>query len=503
MDQLISDHVIVAAELLILLAGCGILMLDLLISDARRGKSVLVLALAIGALIGAGAIVIDGMVGSKGVAVYAFGNLWVRDPMGGVLKLVLLLAVAGTFLYVRGILPGCGFLGGGRFYALALFATAGMMVMISGHSLITIYIGVELLAVSLVALLSLSAVERDADAAIASAMTYFVYSALASGFLLCGMSLVYGATGAHELSKISDGLATAAVNGMPSKFFLTIGLVLMAMGAAFKLGVLPSGHWRSKVYASASVAVTLFLAGAPKIAAFAIVFRILVNGLLAQAADWQVMLIVLAVLSIALGSLVSIVQTNLKRMLAYTSISHMGFVLLGMAMGVVEGDSRYIYGAYGAAMFYVVTYVLMSMGAFGMILLLAQSGLESDQLDDFSGLNQRSPLLAGVMLVLMLSMAGVPFFVGFIAKMSILHSVIAGGYFGLAVVVVVLSLLGSIGYLKVVKKMYFDAPKGRLPVVAPLDLRLLVSINGLAVVGFGLFPHLPIAVCAATIARSL
>jgi NADH-quinone oxidoreductase subunit N len=313
------------------------------------------------------------------------------------------------------------------------------------------------------------------------------------------MSMIYGATGTLEITAVAERLYM----GQANKTILIFGLVFLVSGLAFKLGVVPFHMWIPDVYHGAPTAVTLLIASAPKLAAFAIVIRMLVNGLIVLAQDWQMMLIILSVLSMAVGNFAAIAQTNLKRMLAYSAISHMGFMLLGLVTGVVGADARFALNAYSSSMFYVITYVLTSAGTFGMILLLARSGFESDQLDDFKGLNQRSPWFAAVMMMMMFSMAGVPFFVGFFAKFSVLQAVVAAGYLWLAIAAVFFSLIGAFYYLRVVKVMYFDPPTDMTPIQAPIDIKLLMSANGLAVALLGIFPQALMSLCAYSLLRSL
>lgn len=330
-------------------------------------------------------------------------------------------------------------------------------------------------------------------------MKYFVLGALASGMLLYGMSMIYGATGTLEITELAEVL----YQGESNRTVLIFGLVFLVAGLAFKLGVVPFHMWIPDVYHGAPTPVTLLIGSAPKLAAFAIVMRLLVSGLITLAEDWQGMLIILSVLSMAVGNLAAIAQTNLKRMLAYSAISHMGFMLLGIVTGVVGGDPRYALNAYSSAMFYVIVYVLTTTAAFGMILLMARAGFEADELDDYKGLNKRSPWFAAIMLMIMFSMAGVPFFVGFFAKFSVLQAVVAAGYLWLAVVAVLFSLIGAFYYLRVVKLMYFDAPVEETPISAGLDMRILISANGLAMAGLGLFPQLIMSLCAYALLRSL
>jgi NADH-quinone oxidoreductase subunit N len=384
----------------------------------------------------------------------------------------------------------------GEFYALTLFATLGMMVMISANHFLTIYIGIELLSLSLYAMVALN---RDSISATEAAMKYFVLGALASGLLLYGMSMVYGATGTLEISAVAERI----ISGQADKNILLFGVVFLVAGIAFKLGVVPFHMWIPDVYHGAPTAVTLFIGTAPKLAAFAVVIRILVNGLLVAAQDWQMMLLILSVLSMAVGNFAAIAQTNIKRMLAYSAISHMGFMLLGMVTGIVGGDARYVLNAYSSSMFYVVTYVLTSAGTFGMIMLLARSGFESDEISDFAGLNKRSPWFAAVMMMLMFSLAGIPFFVGFFAKFSVLQAVVAAGYLWLAIAAVFFSLIGAYYYLRVVKVMYFDPPVHTSRIETTMNVKILMSANGLAVALLGIFPQSLMMVCTYSLMRSL
>jgi NADH-quinone oxidoreductase subunit N len=372
----------------------------------------------------------------------------------------------------------------------------GMMVMISASHFLTIYLGLEMLSLSLYAMVAMN---RDSVQSTEASMKYFVLGALASGLLLYGMSMIYGATGSLEISRVAGALYMNAAN----KTILVFGLVFLVAGLAFKLGVVPFHMWVPDVYHGSPTAVTMLIGSAPKLAAFAISIRMLVNGLLPLAQDWQQMLLIMSILSMAIGNLAAIAQTNIKRMLAYSAISHMGFMLLGLTSGVVGGDVGFAYNAYTSAMFYVVAYVMTSLAAFGVVLLLSRAGFEADNLDDFKGLNKRSPWFAAVMMIVMFSMAGIPFFVGFFAKFSVLLAVVAAGYVWLAVVAVVLSLIGAFYYLRVVKVMYFDAPSDETPIEAPAGMRFLLSANGLAIALFGLFPQTLMVFCAASIQRSL
>ena len=490
-DNFVVPNLLPAApEIFLVVMALAILMIDLLVKDSRRTVTFALTQLA---LIGCAAIQ---FATSTGEITYTFSNMFVDDLMSDLLKLFLYMTVLIVMFYSRGYIIEREAMNKGEYYVLALFATLGMMVMISANHFLTIYIGLELLSLSLYAMVAMN---RDSVVSTEAAMKYFVLGALASGLLLYGMSMIYGATGTLEITGIAERLYGGGVN----KTVMVFGLVFLVAGLAFKLGVVPFHMWIPDVYHGAPTSVTLFIGSAPKLAAFAIVMRLLVNGLITMAEDWQSMLIILSVLSMAIGNLAAIAQTNLKRMLAYSAISHMGFMLLGIVTGVVGGDARYALNAYSSSMFYVIAYVLMSAGTFGMILLMSRAGFEADELEDLKGLNKRSPWFAGIMLMLMFSMAGVPFFIGFFAKFSVLQAVVAAGYMWLAIVAVLFSLIGAFYYLRVVKLMYFDAPVDEAPLSAALDMRILISANGLAVAFLGLFPQVIMSLCDYALLRSL
>jgi NADH-quinone oxidoreductase subunit N len=374
-----------------------------------------------------------------------------------------------------------------------------MSFMISGQNFIVIYLGLELLTLSSYALVAL---RRDHTQATEAAMKYFVLGAMASGFLLYGMSMMYGATGSLELSAVFKAIASGQVNHQ----VLVFGLVFIVAGLAFKIGAVPFHMWIPDVYQGAPTAATLMIGGAPKLAAFAIMVRLLVEGLLPLAFDWQQMLSLLAIGSLVVGNLAAIAQTNLKRMLAYSTIAQMGFVLLGFVAGVINGQTTLAANAYSSAMFYMVSYVLTTLASFGVIMLLARQGFESEEITDLAGLNQRSPLYAGVMAICLFSMAGIPPMVGFYAKLSVLQSLIVSGqgfYIGLAIFAVLMSLIGAFYYLRVVKVMYFDEPVTATTVSATTDVRVVLSINGLLVLVLGVVPGALMALCADAIARML
>ena len=490
-DNFVVPNLLPAApEIFLTVMALAILMIDLLVKDSRRTVIFVLTQLT---LIGCAAIQ---FATSTGEITYTFSNMFVDDLMSDLLKLFLYMTMVIVMFYSRGYVIDRDSMNKGEYYVLALFATLGMMVMISANHFLTIYIGLELLSLSLYAMVAMN---RDSVQSTEAAMKYFVLGALASGLLLYGMSMIYGATGTLEITGIAERLYGGGVN----KSVMVFGLVFLVAGLAFKLGVVPFHMWIPDVYHGAPTSVTLLIGSAPKLAAFAIVMRLLVNGLITMAADWQAMLIILSVLSMAIGNLAAIAQTNLKRMLAYSAISHMGFMLLGIVTGVVSGDARYALNAYSSAMFYVIAYVLMSAGTFGMILLMSRAGFEAENIEDFKGLNKRSPWFAGIMLMLMFSMAGVPFFIGFFAKFSVLQAVVAAGYMWLAIVAVLFSLIGTFYYLRVVKVMYFDAPADDTPLAAPMDMRILISANGLAVAALGIFPQVIMSLCAYALLRSL
>jgi len=385
----------------------------------------------------------------------------------------------------------------GEFHALVLFALLGMMLMVSSAGLVTLYLGLELLALSAYGLV---AMDRDNAVASEAAMKYFILGSMASGLLLYGMSMVYGATGTLNLMEVAR--VTAQLAGAASdRTFLVFGLVFVVAGLAFKIGVAPFHMWIPDVYHGAPTAVTLVIGSAPKVAAFAMAVRMLVNGLPDLAQDWQEMLAILALASMAIGNITAIAQSNLKRMLAYSTIAHMGFMLLGLLSGVIGGNRLSMDDAYTAALFYVIVYVIMSVGAFGMLLFLSRAGFECENLEDLKGLSKTSPWFAFVMLILMFSLAGIPPTAGFYAKLAVLSAAVTAGYVWLAVAAVVLSLVGAFYYLRIVKLMYFDEPSDspRAGAVAPahpeLQMRVLLSANGLVLLLFGIAPSMLMNVC--------
>ena len=481
MSDFLNQFAPVLPELLVLAMVSLILIVDAALGEGRRYVAY---ALSLVTLAAAAFLTVRDFSGTPALVL---GGLFIDDPLSDALKLFLYLTVAVGLVYSRDYLRVRG-LYKGEFFVLALFALLGMMVMVSASHFLTLYLGLELLSLSLYAMVAL---QRDSSVATEAAMKYFVLGALASGMLLYGMSMVYGVTGSLALADMSHALA----DGTDLRIPLVFGIVFIVAGLAFKLGAVPFHMWVPDVYHGAPTAMTLFIGSAPKIAAFVFVVRILGQGLESQVAEWRDMLVILAVLSMALGNLAAIAQSNLKRMLAYSTISHMGFMLLGILAGSHSG--------YGSAMFYVLVYALMSLGGFGMILLLSRAGFEADQLDDFKGLNRRSPWLAFLMLLLMFSMAGIPPTVGFYAKLAVLQAVVEIGYVWLAVAAVLFSLIGAFYYLRIVKLMYFDTPHDTSPIATSPDVRVIMSANGLAVLALGILPQPLMAVCMHAIGSSL
>ena len=463
-------------EIFLLGMICTILVIDLFLSDRSRIITYLLAQLA---LLGTLFLTLNSM---STETVLTFSDTFVRDPMSDILKIAIYLATFITFLYSKDYLRDRGIFKG-EFYLLGLFGALGMMILVSAHNLLTLYLGLELLSLSLYAMVAL---QRDSILASEAAMKYFVLGAIASGMLLYGMSIIYGLTGTLDLGAIATQI-TSQTPGV----LLSFGLVFIIVGIAFKLGAVPFHMWVPDVYQGAPTAVTLYIGSAPKIAAFAMLMRLLVDGLMGLHAQWEGILIILAVLSMGIGNLLAIAQGNIKRMLAYSTISHVGFLILGALTGTKSG--------FAASMFYTLAYVLMSLGAFGIVMLLSRKGFEAENLDDYKGLNARSPWYAFMMLIVMFSMAGVPPFLGFWAKLVVLQEVIAADMTWLAVVGVVFSVIGAYYYLRIIKLMYFDQAEDTTPLVSSLDTRMMLSLNGLAILGLGLFPGGLMAVCQAAL----
>jgi NADH-quinone oxidoreductase subunit N len=480
-------------EIILLVMACVIAMVDLGVKTPLRGTTYALTLLTLAVV-----AVLEAFYATQGATVYGFGKMVVSDPMGNWLKCFACVAVMITLVYGRPYAADRDMLRGGEFFTLSLFSLLGIFVMISGHNFLVIYMGLELMTLSSYALVAL---RRDNATATEAAMKYFVLGAMASGFLLYGLSMIYGATGSLNVNEVFQAIASRQVKHQ----VLVFGLVFIVAGLAFKLGAVPFHMWLPDVYQGAPTAVTLLIGAAPQLAAFAICMRLLVQGMLPLAIDWQQMLMVLAVGSLLVGNLAAIAQTNLKRMLAFSTIAQMGFFLLAMLAGVAGGHHINANSAYGAAMFYVITYVLTTLAAFGIILLLARQGHEAEEITDLSGLNQRSPLFAGVMAMAMFSLAGVPPLVGFYAKLAVLQSLLAPGLTGyllLSVFAVLASLIGAFYYLRVVKVMYFDAPHAGLPteIVANTDARAVLALNGGLLLVLGMAPGGLMTLCGDAIA---
>ena len=481
-------------EIVLLALACVITMVDLAVKSPGRtvtyGLTIATLAFVAW---------MQAEYALSGLNQYGFSKLVISDQMGNWLKCFAALAVLVTLVYGRPYARERDMLRGGEMFTLSLFGLLGMFIMISGNNFLVLYMGLELLTLSSYALVAL---RRDSVLATEAAMKYFVLGAMASGFLLYGMSMMYGATGTLDVNEVAQSIASGQVRHQ----VLVFGLVFVVAGLAFKLGVVPFHMWIPDVYQGAPTSVTLLIGAAPKLAAFGIVIRMLVEGLLPLALDWQQMLMLLAIGSLLVGNLAAIAQTNLKRMLAFSTISQMGFVLLGLMSGVINGNTISTADAYGSAMFYVVTYVLTTLAAFGIILLLSRKGFESEEITDFAGLNQRSPLYAAVMALCLFSLAGIPPMVGFYAKLSVLQALISSGlvmHIALAVFAVMMSLVGAFYYLRVVKLMYFDEPVQTAAIDAPADIRVVLTINGALVLLLGLMPGSLMALCAQAVARMM
>ena len=481
MNGLQTDLIAALPEIFVLSMAMIILLADLFIKPANR---IILFVLAQITLLGAAFITIAT---HKPSVTYAFSGMFVDDPFADVTKLMIYLSTSLMLVYTRQYITLRGMYRG-EFYALVLFAMAGMMVMVSGQHFLTLYMGLELLSLCLYALVAL---DRDNARATEAAMKYFVLGALASGMLLYGISMMYGATGSLNISEV----ASALLNGSQDKPVLVLGTVFIVAGLAFKLGAVPFQMWVPDVYEGSPTAITLFIGSVTKLAAFAFVIRILAQGLFVLAIDWQGMLMIMAVLSIIIGNITAIAQTNLKRMFAYSTISHVGFLLFGLMSASLNG--------YISSMFYIVAYALMSLAGFGMILLLSRKGFEAEELVDLKGLNQRSPWFAFLMLITMFSMAGVPPTLGFYAKFAVLQAALQAGFLWLVVFAVLMAVIGAFYYLRIVKLMYFDEPTDHSPIINPPEMNMLLSVNALGLLFLGIMPQRLMDICAYAIAHSL
>ncbi|MFK7887584.1 MAG: NADH-quinone oxidoreductase subunit NuoN [Gammaproteobacteria bacterium] len=458
-----------AAEIFLLTMTCVVLIADLFVTDPERR---LTYYLSLASIAGT-ALITALKVGPESAIV--FSGAFVNDGMAHALKLFSYLITAMVLIYSREYLRD-RLLIKGEYYVLSLFALLGIMVMISAHHFLTIYLGLELLSLSLYAMV---AFDRDSPVAAEAAMKYFILGAIASGTLLYGISIFYGATGTLDLGALTSVLSAEGPDAR-TNVALMLGLAFIIVGVAFKLGAVPFHMWIPDVYHGAPTSVTLFIGSASKIGAFALFARVLAEGMAELQPTWRDMIAVLAALSLVIGNVVAIAQTNLKRMLAYSTISHVGFILLGFLTGGPAGTQ--------AAMYYTLAYVLMACGAFGMIILLGRQGFEADEIDHFRGLNKRSPWYALIMMMLMFSMAGVPPFIGFWAKLSVIQSALNADFMAMALLAVLMSVVGAFYYLRVIKTMYFDDPEDSAPISAGPGMHVVLSANGLAVLALGLFP---------------
>ena len=484
---------VILPEAWLLLGACVVTLADLFVKDPQRGPTFW-LTQAVAAVFAW----LHLQAFATGTTAYGMSAMVVADPMGHLLAGFAGIAVMIGLAYARPTLGPRDMLKG-EFFTLTLFVLLGISVMCSANNFLVVYLGLEVMSLSLYAL---TALRRDHAAATEAAMKYFVLGALASGFLLYGLSMMYGATGTLEIPRVFEAIAAGGIN----REVLVLGIVFVVAGLAFKLGAAPFHMWVPDVYQGAPTAVTLLIGGAPKFAAFAITIRLLVEGMLGLAVDWQQMFVVLAVASLAIGNVAAIAQSNLKRMLAYSTIAQMGFVVLGLSAGVVSGNTLSAGNAYSSALFYIVAYVLTTLGTFGLIMVLSRQGFESEHIADLAGLARRSPWIAGVMTVFMFSLAGVPPMVGFFAKLSVIQALVTtnvAGYIVLAVVAVLFSLVGAFYYLRVVKVMWFDEPVQTAPVLHTQGVGALLAANGAAVLLFGLFSGGLMALCRDAIVRTL
>jgi NADH-quinone oxidoreductase subunit N len=478
MNFITPQMAVAAPEMFLLAATCAVLVVDVYLPQRMR---LFTYHLAQASLVITAVICLLQFPESPQIT---FNGTFVSDSMSALLKVFILLATYFVFFYSK-IYLRVRDLFRGEYFVLGLFAVLGMMILVSAHSLLTVYLGLELLSLSLYAMVAMN---RESSTASEAAMKYFVLGALASGMLLYGMSMIYGATGSLDLAAIRESVA-----GMEDRnLILILGLVFVIVGIAFKLGAVPFHMWVPDVYEGAPTSVTLFIGSAPKIAAFGMLMRLLVDGLPGLQGDWTAMLIILSVLSMGVGNIIAIAQTNLKRMLGYSTIAHVGFLFLGIIAGSKAG--------YSASMFYIIVYAFMSLGGFAMIVLLGHAGFEADRIEDFKGLNDRNPWYAFLMLILMMSMAGVPPFLGFWAKWSVLREVVAADMTWLAVVAVIFSIVGVFYYLRIIRMMYFEKAPGAAPVEAGADMRMMVSANALAILALGIYPSGLLALCISALA---
>jgi len=475
----LTDYLVAAPEIVLLGLICVVLLADLFTDDDNRVRTFWLSILSLAAML----VVLQWTAPS--VRTVIFSGSYVSDPLSQILKVSAVIFVAIAFLYSRDYLRA-NEIHRGEFYVIGLIGLLGMMIMMSANSMLTMYLGLETLALSMYALV---AIDRNNVTSAEAAMKYFILGAIASGCLLYGISWIYGVTGSLQFHEIAGALsADPSLNDLP----LWFGLAFLIVGIAFKFGAVPFHMWLPDVYQGARTPVTLFLATAPKLAALALFLRVLVDGLGGLHDTWASMILVIAVLSLLLGNFVAIAQTNIKRMLGYSTIAHVGFILLALFVGTEQGNA--------AALFYTLTYVVAAAGAFGMIILLSRRGYDAENLSDFKGLNARSPWFALMMMFLMFSMAGVPPFVGFFAKLNVISAVVNSGFTGLAVLMVLASVVGAYYYLRVIWYMYFEAAEDKAVLQASTDTRLVLSLNSLAVLALGIVPGWLLALCVQILA---
>lgn len=480
MDNMQFDLLTLLPELVLLGMAMFILLLDLFILPQNRS---IIYGLSQFTLFAAAFFTFKTHTPAVG---FAFSHMFIDDTLSDVIKMMMYLGTSLIFVYSRKYLQDRN-LYRGEFYAMVLFGLLGMMMMVSGHNLLIIYIGLELLSLCLY---SLVAFDRDNPKASEAAMKYFVLGALASGMLLYGMSMIYGMTGSLDVSDIANSIMQQ--NKSP---VLVMGVVFLVAGIAFKFGAVPFQMWVPDVYQGSPTPMTLLIGSVPKLAAYAMTVRLLVQGLHPLAQDWQDMLMLMAVLSVIIGNFIAIVQTNLKRMLAYSTISHVGYIMFGMMSANANG--------FASSFFYLSTYVLTAIASFGVILLLSRQGFEAEQIDDLKGLNQRHPWFAFLMLIIMFSMAGIPPTIGFYAKFTVLQAAWQAGFTWQVVLAVLMAVIGAFYYLNIVRKMYFDAPVDNAPLTSPVDMRFILSVHSLALLGLGLFPEILLSVCGRSLLMSL
>jgi NADH-quinone oxidoreductase subunit N len=465
-------------EIFLLTMACVVLVVDVFIEDERRNLSYVLSQLTL--LMTAALITL----GEAEQRVLAFNDMFVQDPLADTLKLFILAITFVIFVYSRDYLRDRRIFKG-EFYVLGLFGVLGMMIMVSSSNLLLLYLGLELMSLCLYAMVAFN---RDNGDASEAAMKYFVLGAIASGMLLYGMSILYGLSGSLAIADVANAVSTVEA-GSGAQIGLVFALVFIVVALAFKMGAVPFHMWIPDVYHGSPTIVTAYISSTPKIAGFAMIMRLLVEGMGGLHGDWQMMLVILAVLSMAAGNIIAIAQTNIKRMMAYSTISHVGFILLGILAGTNDG--------YASAMFYTLAYAIMSLGGFGIVLYMARAGFEAEELDDYRGLNQRSPWFAFMMLILMFSMAGVPPTLGFWAKLAVLSAVVDINMTWLAVVGVVFSIIGLFYYLRVVKLMYFDDAVEQQPIVCGRDMQIALSTNSIAILALGIYPAGLMAICSA------